>query len=91
MTELAPKMPDILLPEFVDMELTEPISFGKDNVGGKRVIAYNDEEYAEAYMTYVNGGVWTVSMRCAYSEADEIRKEFRTYLTGWVAPPVPES
>jgi hypothetical protein len=91
MSELAPKLPDMLLPDFTDMEETYPISFGKDNVGGRRVIAYNGDEYAEAYMTYINGGVWTVQMRCIYSGKDTAVQEFRNFLSDWVIPPDPEN
>ncbi|MDR2606005.1 MAG: hypothetical protein LBC38_01830 [Oscillospiraceae bacterium] len=84
--ELSPKLPDMILPDFTDMEETYPLSFGKDNVGGRRVIAYNTEEYAEAYMTYVNGGVWAIVMKCAFADRASASAEFRDFLTAWVVP-----
>jgi len=89
-SELSPKMPDLILPDFTDFEETYPITFGVENLNGRRVRAYNEQDYAEVYLTSVNGGVWGIYMVCDYHIKDSEVQEFQNYLADWTVPDKPQ-
>jgi len=84
--DLQPKIADIYLPDFTDVEYASPVTFGADTLQGRRVIAYNAKTYVEIYLADVDGGVWAVSLVTPLSEKDTQREVFKTYLSVWTVP-----